>query len=114
MRHLYLLLVILICSVTTYAQKGNIEDYTVKVDFHCDHCRKCGSCGERIEKAVYTEKGIKRVEILEQEKKVRIVFNTAKTSEQAIKQAIANAGFDAGDLKANAEAYNKLDDCCKK
>lgn len=112
MRYLILILLTL-CSLTTYAQKGNIEDYTVKVDFACDHCKQCGSCGERIEKAIYTEKGIKRVEILEKEKKVRVVFNTAKTSEQAIKEAIANAGFDAGDVKKNPEAYSKLDDCCK-
>jgi Copper chaperone len=108
-----LILFLTLFGYTSFAQK-TIEDCTIKVDFACDHCLKCESCGPRIEKAIYTEKGIKRVEIDEKKQTVRVVFNSTKTNEQAIKQAIANAGFDAGDIKANPEAYSKLDDCCKR
>jgi mercuric ion binding protein len=112
MRYTLILFLILV-GYTSFAQK-TIEDRSIKVDFACDHCLKCESCGPRIEKAIYTEKGIKRVEIDQKTQMVRVVFNSTKTSEQAIKQAIANAGFDAGEVKANPEAYSKLDDCCKK
>jgi hypothetical protein len=31
-----------------------------------------------------------------------------------IKTAIANSGYDAEDVKAEIDAYNKLPKCCKK
>jgi hypothetical protein len=31
-----------------------------------------------------------------------------------LKTAIANTGYDAEEIKADAEAYNKLPKCCKK
>ncbi|OJV50377.1 MAG: hypothetical protein BGO31_13470 [Bacteroidetes bacterium 43-16] len=36
-----------------------------------------------------------------------------RTNPEQIKQAIAAAGFDADEVKATADAYEKLDGCCK-
>ena len=37
-----------------------------------------------------------------------------RTNVENIKAAIANAGYDADDVTADVEAYNKLPTCCKK
>lgn len=91
-----------------------VATIVVKASIYCDHCKKCESCGERLENAIREEKGIKRVDINEKEKSVSIVYNTSKTSAEKLRQAIANAGFDADDIKGNPEAYAKWDDCCKR
>ena len=67
-----------------------------------------------MEEAIYEEKGVKRVEIDEAKKTVTVYYNPNKTTPEKIRQAIAGVGFDADDVKADPEAYTKLDDCCKK
>lgn len=86
----------------------------VKASIYCDHCNKCNSCGKRLEEAIFKEKGIKRVDINEKEKTISIVYNATKTTPEKLRQAIAKVGFDADDVKGDAEAYAKLDDCCKR
>ncbi|MEY4336862.1 MAG: hypothetical protein RLZZ45_1781, partial [Bacteroidota bacterium] len=39
---------------------------------------------------------------------------TDRTNLENIKAAIANTGYDAEDVKAAPDAYNKLPKCCKK
>ena len=43
-----------------------------------------------------------------------VYYNGKKTSLEKIKTAITKLGFDADEMKADPEAYEKLDDCCKK
>jgi hypothetical protein len=43
-----------------------------------------------------------------------VTFVAERTNVENIKAAIANAGYDADDVKADAEAYKKLPKCCKK
>ncbi|MBL7684145.1 MAG: heavy-metal-associated domain-containing protein [Flavipsychrobacter sp.] len=97
----------------SYAQ-SKIATVSIKTAIYCDHCKQCESCAPRIEKAAFAAKGIKRVEIDEKTKTVTVTYNTEKTSPEKIRQAIADAGFDADDVKGNATAYAKWDDCCKK
>lgn len=109
-----LLTILLSASFLTAIAETKTANIKVKASIYCDHCKKCESCGKRLEEAIYNEKGIKRVDIDEQEKTVSIVYNSAKTSPGKLRQAIAQAGFDADDVKGNPEAYAKWDDCCKK
>jgi len=108
------LLIILACLGTTAMAGQKIATINIKTAIYCDHCMKCESCGQRLEKAVYTEKGIKRVDIDDKNQTVTVVYNAEKTSPEKLRQAIAKAGFDADDIKGNAAVYATWDDCCKK
>lgn len=104
---------ILFLNNTANAQ-SKAATVNIKTSIYCDHCKRCESCGKRLEEAVYKEKGIKRVDIDEKTKIVSIIYNTTKTSPEKLRLAIANAGFDADDVKGNPKAYSTWDDCCKK
>ncbi|MCD6063497.1 MAG: heavy-metal-associated protein [Flavipsychrobacter sp.] len=114
MKSLYLFVILFATTVSLSFAQTKATTIAIKASIYCDHCRKCESCGERLEKAVFCEKGIKRVDIDEQQKTVNVIFNPKKTSPERIRQAIAKVGFDADDVQADPQAYLKLDDCCKK
>ena len=54
------------------------------------------------------------MDIDEKTKTLSVVYNPQKTSPEKIREAIAKVGFDADDVKADTNAYEKLDPCCKK
>lgn len=56
-------------------------------DMHCMHCV------ERIKKAVKAIKGVKKVAIDLDSKSVKVSFNEAKVSSEAIAMAIHEEGF---------------------
>jgi copper chaperone CopZ len=87
-------------------EKGNLKTIEFKVSGVCEMCEK------RIEDAALI-KGVKIADWNKEAQKIKVVFRPDKTSEQAIHQAISKAGHDTEKLKAPAEAYNKLHDCCK-
>ena len=101
------------CTLLAFAE-NKTATIQVKASIYCDHCEECESCGKRLEEAIYTEKGIKRVELNEATKTVSVVYNSGKTSADKIRAAIANVGFDADGVKGNPEAYAQWDECCKK
>lgn len=108
-----LLLLLLGLHTTTFAQKSKIATVTIGTSIACDHCKKCESCAPRLETALYKIKGVKRVTVLDKKNEVVVVFNTSKTDVTTLKQAITQTGFDADEQKAVAEAYTKLDECCR-
>lgn len=115
--HMYirslLVLAISFLSIVSVAQ-SKVATIKVQASIYCDHCKRCESCGGRLEKAVFTERGIKRVDLDEESKSLTIIYNPQKTSPEKIRTAISKVGFDADDIKADPEAYEKLDECCKK
>ncbi len=90
-----------------------IQTIKIKTRIACDHCKMCGSCGERIEKALYDQKGVKRVDVNDKKMEIVVVYNTDKITTDKIKETITNNGYDADDKKATPESYAKLDECCK-
>ncbi|HSG67766.1 MAG TPA: heavy metal-associated domain-containing protein [Bacteroidales bacterium] len=74
----------------------------------------CGMCEERIETNMAFEKGVKSVELDDKTKIVTIVYKTGKTDPDKIRKAISKLGYDADDVEADPEAYEKLPKCCKK
>lgn len=113
MKKQFLMLVLSGLTLQALAQ-NKVETVTIKAGINCDHCKQCESCGKRLENAVYTEKGIKRVDVDEKTKTIKIVYNTGKTSPAKIREAISKVGYDADDVKADPAAYARLDECCKK
>ena len=74
---------------------------------------ECGECKERIESKLNYTKGIVFSELDFVSKELTVKFKSAKISLQEIKQIVADLGYDADELKANPEEYQKLPACCK-
>jgi len=116
--------IIVICA-TVFAQSNNekaesrktestADTLVVMTQIYCNHCDQCGSCKPRIENALKMKKGIKSVSVNSKEKTITVIYNPAKTTPAAIRQSIADTGFDADDVKATKAGYDALDSCCKK
>lgn len=87
---------------------------TVKTSIACDHCLQCSSCGQNINDRIRDiEKGIRKVKVDPKANTITVTYLSDKTNPAQIKKAIAAAGFDADEVKATADAYEKLDGCCK-
>lgn len=74
----------------------------------------CDECKDRIEKALAFEKGIKSSNVDLKDQLVTVVYYPKRTSPEKIKEAISNAGYDADEIPAKKESYEKLPTCCKK
>ena len=75
---------------------------------------QCEQCKKRIEEDLKRVDGIQKVIADFKRKTVKVTFITDRTNIEYIKTAIANIGYDADDVKANPEAYEKLPKTCKK
>ena len=90
-------------------RKGNVETATISVP-----TVQCEECKDRIEKYLTREEGVQTVKVDYKKKTCKVTYYWDRTTIENIKTAIANAGYDAGDVTADAEAYKKLPTCCKK
>ena len=110
---IFLVAILMSLSNLGFAQaKG--ESVTIKTAIYCDHCKKCESCGGRLETVLYKEAGVRKVFIDAKKETIYVAYNSKKTSLKTIKTVITQSGYDADEMKAEAVAYEKLDDCCKK
>jgi copper chaperone CopZ len=96
------------------SQTKKFETVIIKTNIYCDHCMECSSCSGKIEKELGFDKGIKLVKLDEKAMTITVTYNPKKTNVDEIRKTISLYGFDADDLKADPEAYSKLDECCKK
>lgn len=112
MKKFGLLVVATSISLLSFAAKKTI---VIKTQIACDHCLQCNSCGQNINDKIKTsEKGVRSVKIDSKANTITVNYLDNKTSPEQIKKAIDAAGFEADELKPTAEAYDKLDGCCKK
>jgi|SRR5664279_5508936 len=112
-KSLSLSLIFSLCFIYSRAQqpvrKGALETVTVSVP-----TVQCEECKDRIEKYLTREDGITLVKVDYKKKTCKVTYYWDRTTVENIKTAIANTGYDAGDVAADAEAYKKLPTCCKK
>ena len=113
LKKILLLLSFLAFASTSNAQIKESGKAEIKVSIECDHCKQCETCGGNFKDHMLKIKGVKMYELDEDKKKITVYYNTKKTNLQTIKTAISKMGFDADDVKADPEAYEKLDNCCK-
>lgn len=73
----------------------------------------CDMCKDRIEKAALSVNGVQSAHWDKEKQMVHLNFESGKTSEDAIRKAIANAGHDTDKYKAADSVYNQLPGCCK-
>lgn len=75
---------------------------------------QCDMCKRKIEDFLKYEEGVTKVVVYPKQKKTTVTYLTDRTNLENIKTAIANTGYDAEEVKAEKDAYNKLPACCKK
>lgn len=75
---------------------------------------QCNTCKSNIKKAFKDADGVNDVDVNVKEKTVKISYDKTKTDLSKIESTITSAGYDANDKKADPNAYEGLDDCCKK
>ena len=96
-------------SLATAQIKKSSQTVTIKTP-----TVQCESCKQRIENYLAKEEGVYKAVVDYRRKTAKVSFYTERTNVEVIKAAIANAGYDADDVAANADSYNKLPKCCKK
>jgi hypothetical protein len=99
-------IVLVICMTALGFKAQTIKTVTFTVKGNCEDCK------ERIENSADI-KGVKICTWDEHTKVASVTYDTAKTDLFKIQEAIAAKGHDAGDVKGDKKAYNKLPDCCK-
>ena len=74
----------------------------------------CDMCKARIEKSLAYEKGVQTAVLDVPSKVLTVTYKADKTTPAALRAAVQKTGYDADELTADARAYNRLPDCCKK
>ncbi|WEK34906.1 MAG: cation transporter [Candidatus Pseudobacter hemicellulosilyticus] len=75
---------------------------------------QCDMCKKKIEEHLKREEGVTKVAVDYKKKVTKVTYVAERTNIENIKAAIANAGYDADDVKADEEAYKRLPKCCQK
>lgn len=85
-----------------------VEEIKIQTSAQCDMCKT------RIETAMAYEKGVVKSNLDLETKILTVKYKPAKTTPEQIRKAVSAVGYDADDVAANDEAYQKLSPCCKK
>lgn len=75
---------------------------------------QCEMCKTKIETYLKRYDGVQTVNVNVKKKETIVKYITDRINDEEIKTAIANAGYDAGDVTANPDSYKRLPKCCKK
>lgn len=111
MKRLKLILFLLVAGTTVSMAQAKKKLETAMIEtptVQCDMCKK------RIESFLKREEGVTKSVVDYKRKTTKVTYWTDRTNIENIKTAIANVGYDAGDVTANPESYAKLPKCCKK
>ena len=112
MKSLLMFALILAGSVTTgFSQTAKKGLQTVTINTPTVQCEMCK---QRIEKYMVREEGVTKVNVDYKHKKTKVTYYAERTNIENIKTALANVGYDADDITANDDSYQKLPKCCKK
>lgn len=75
---------------------------------------QCDMCKNKIETYLKRYDGVQSITVNVKKKETTVKYITDRINDEEIKAAIANAGYDAGDVTANPDSYKRLPKCCKK
>ena len=74
----------------------------------------CEECKKRIETYLKRYDGVTYINVNWKRKETQVKYLTDRINIEEIKTAIANCGYDAGDVTANEDSYKRLPRTCKK
>ena len=58
--------------------------------------------------------GVRMYEIDIEKNVITVYYDGSKINLDSIRKSIADLGYDADDVRATQEGFDKLDECCKK
>ena len=111
MKKLLLLSIILIVGCSSISNQGKSNN--LQIDEINIPTTQCNMCVANIENALNGIDGILKYKVELETYRVKVKFNTDKLSLQSIEQLISKAGYQANNLSADVDAYNKLAMCCR-
>ena len=114
MKQLALLITVLLFHVDLIGSNSVSDTLIVKTNIYCDHCAECEDCMPHIERELRFTAGVDSSSIDVTGQTITIYYNKKKTNPDKLRKAVANAGFDADDVKANPKAQARLDECCQR
>ncbi len=74
----------------------------------------CENCKKRIEAYVKPYDGVMEITVNFKKGETRVKYVTDRINSEELKAYIANCGYDADDVLAAEDAYNRLPPACKK
>ena len=95
-------------GLNVQAQGKKTETVKIKTSAVCDMCKAT------IEKGIAYEKGVQNVNLDVPTQMLTVEYRADKTNVEVLRAAVNKLGYDADEAVADAKAYNRLDDCCKK
>ncbi len=110
MKNLGLILVVLLLTFISTKGFAGSDTKTIKIQTSA----QCDMCKETIEKGLAFEKGVKKADLDVDSSVLTIEYTPKKTNPDILKKAVAALGYDADEVQAETEAYNNLNECCKK
>lgn len=109
MKKITLVLLSFAFTAAAFSQKKAVEVVTVNTP-----TVQCDMCKEAIETYLKRVDGVTFVNVKVKQKKTQVKYLTDRTNLEMVKASIANAGYDADEIKANPDSYKMLPKCCKK
>lgn len=111
MKKLLIFTIILFFGQEGYAQlktQNKMEEVKIESSIQCE------MCSNRLDNMFADFWAVKNVDYNIEEQTITVKYNSKKTNEEEIREAIASTGYDADDLVAKEEAYQELPACCRK
>lgn len=107
----FLLLILAVAGLQTasFSQTKPVETAKIKTP-----TAACEACKTRIEAFLKRHDGVLSVNVNFRRGETTVKYLTDRINPEAIKTAIANAGYDADEIPANEESYKRLPKTCKK
>lgn len=99
---------LLTTNALAQGKKPTTEQVQFKTSAVCDMCKA------RLEKALAYEKGVQAATLDVSSKVLTVSYRPDKTTPDALRAAVQQTGYDADNLPADARAYGRLPECCKK
>lgn len=109
MKRFLILTVVIIISAAAFSQGKAFRIDTIKTPQAL-----CEPCKVKIEKYVKQFDGVVEINVNIRRGETKVKYIIDRINIEEIKTAIANCGFDAGDVPAAPDFYKMLPACCKK
>ena len=109
MKRLFILALVMGFSVAGFAQTKPVMTAVIKTP-----TAQCDKCKVRIETYLKRHDGVGEATVNYRKGETRVKYITDRINTEEIKTAIANCGYDADEIPATEDAYNRLPLLCKK
>ena len=101
----------ILCSIISLTLVTSCGD-AVKAEINLNTIQ-CGMCVNKINNTLNDLDGIVKVDVRLDKKVGYVSYNATMLDLETIENSISSVGYDANEITANIEAYNKLDACCR-